>query len=74
MSLITFHRGLIIVAIVFCLGFGAWELSGAFDVTEERSVVLGVTFVLLGIGLAIYLARLSHFLGLGELGDARENP
>lgn len=71
MSLITFHRGLIAVAIVFCLGFGTWQLWGAFDASGERSLLLGVTFVLLGIGLAIYLARLGDFLGMAE---RRENP
>ena len=29
MSLVHFHRFLIATAIVFCLGYGAWELNGA---------------------------------------------
>jgi hypothetical protein len=58
MSLVSFHRGLIVAAIVFCLGYGVWEL-----VREAGSPVVGAVFVVLGVGLGVYLSQLDRFLG-----------
>jgi hypothetical protein len=62
-SLLSFHRGLISVAILFCLGYGTWELLRLTRPGAEGSFILGSVFILLGLGLAFYLARLNHFLG-----------
>lgn len=71
MSLIAFHRGLIAVGIVFCLGFGSRELMRTTDPTVDGSLPLGITFIALGLGLTVYLARLARFLGYEQAGDER---
>jgi hypothetical protein len=68
MSLIPFHRGLITVAIFFCLGYGVWEVVTYARTGAAGSLVVGVVFVLLGIGLAFYLRRLGRFLGYERKG------
>ena len=62
MSLVTFHRFLIATAIVFCLGYGAWELNGA----AGAGFVQGTVFIVLGVALAAYLRHLARFLGYDE--------
>ena len=64
MSLVSFHRFLIVTAIVFCLGYGAWELSAAAD--RAGGSVQGTVFIVLGLGLAVYLRHLGRFLGYEE--------
>jgi hypothetical protein len=66
MSLVSFHRFLIATAIVFCLGFGAWELDAAVDGAGGSAFVLGSVFVVLGLSLAVYLRHLGRFLGYDE--------
>ena len=66
MSLITFHRILIATAILFCVGYGGYELVEFTKMGEMRPLMLGVVFFLLGCGLSYYLWRLSHFLGYRE--------
>lgn len=68
MSLLAFHRGLIAVAILFCLGYGSWELLRLTRPPAEGSFILGTVFILLGMGLAYYLARLNRFLGYENEG------
>lgn len=63
MSLVGFHRFLIVTAILFCLGFGVWELNVAASGGGSGALVLGSVFVLLGVGLVVYLRRLTRFLG-----------
>lgn len=63
MSLVGFHRFLIVTAILFCLGFGVWELNAAAAGDGAQEAVLGSVFLLLGIGLVVYLRRLTRFLG-----------
>jgi hypothetical protein len=70
MSLIDFHRFLIVTAIVFCLGFALWEFSAARSGGGFAAVVLGSVFTLLGLGLVVYLRRLARFLGYDEEGPA----
>ena len=36
MSLLPFHRLLIVVAIIFCAGFAAWELRAFLEGREEE--------------------------------------
>lgn len=70
MSLVPFHRGLITVAIVFCVGYGGWELAAYTRTGAAGSLTLGVVFILLGGALAVYLRRLNRFLGYErENGD-----
>lgn len=63
MSLVGFHRFLIVTAIVFCVGFGLWEFDSAASGGGAGAMVLGSVFTLLGIGLGVYLNRLARFLG-----------
>ena len=64
MSLISFHRFLIATAIVFCFGFGIWELMTWWVGGEPGALTLGSTFIALGGVLTFYLARLRRFLGM----------
>ena len=66
MSLISFHRFLIGSAIVFCLGFAAWELTHFFVVGGTGTLVLGLVFVVFGVLLSVYLKNLRQFLGQEE--------
>lgn len=67
MSLLAFHRVLILVAIAFCLGFSGWELRTAMSPEgAPANVVLAVTFAILAVGLTVYLARLRSILHLED--------
>jgi hypothetical protein len=66
MSLISFHRFLIGTAIAFCFGFAVWELMTWWVGRAPGALFLGVTFLLLGVGLIVYLSRLRRFLGVEE--------
>ncbi|HUF13048.1 MAG TPA: hypothetical protein VMN78_08115 [Longimicrobiales bacterium] len=68
MSLLPFHRLLIVTAIAFCLGFALWLLVHNQPGTFE--VALATAFFVAGGALAYYLMRLRHFLGL-EKDDSR---
>lgn len=72
MSLIPFHRGLISAAIVFCLGYAAWEIIGYARGESGGIPLIGLVFVALGLGLIYYLARLNRFLGY-ESGEADDS-
>ncbi len=62
MSLIGFHRFLIVSAILFCALFAGWEFR-SFTVDGGLSALaLGITFGVLAAGLAYYLANLTRFL------------
>lgn len=67
MSLLSFHRFLILTAIAFCLGFAAWELRAYlhFDGGGSAVVIAGV-FAMLAVGLTAYLVRLRSILGLPD--------
>ena len=67
MSLVAFHRVLILTAIAFCLGFAAWELlaySGGDG--SVGSVLIAALFALLAAGLTVYLVRLRSILQLDD--------
>jgi hypothetical protein len=67
MSLVSFHRFLIATAIVFCLGFGAWEVRAyVLGGAGPGALALGALFGVLGAGLAVYLVRLRSILKLDE--------
>ena len=63
MSLIPFHRGLISAAIVFCFGYGAFEIAEYSSTGRGGSAVMALIFIALGFGLIYYLSRLNRFLG-----------
>lgn len=69
MSLVGFHRALIAVAVVFCLGYGTWELVGAARPGGGGSRIVGGVFLLLAVGLAWYLLRLNRILGYAADDD-----
>ena len=70
MSLIAFHRFLIATGIVFCFGFAIWELMTWWVGRTPGALILGLTFVALGVLLSFYLARLRRILGI----DAADRP
>jgi hypothetical protein len=62
-SLVAFHRVLITAAIVFCFGFAVWEVRVWRATAATGAMALAATFLLLGIGLLLYLRRLNRILG-----------
>ena len=67
MSLIDFHRVLILTAIAFCFGFAGWELRAYLrSGGDGGSVVVAAVFTLLGVVLAVYLVRLRSILRLRD--------
>jgi uncharacterized BrkB/YihY/UPF0761 family membrane protein len=62
MGVISFHRFLISAAILFCLGYGVYELLRYGDGAGTGALITAVVFVTLGAGLGYYLANLSRFL------------
>lgn len=67
MSLLSFHRFLIVTAIAFCLGFAAWELRAYLHLgADSTAVLVAATFALLAIALTAYLVRLRSILGLRD--------
>jgi len=66
LSIISFHRILIAAAILFCAGYGGYELVGFSKDGGTSSLVLGGVFLILAAGLSYYLWRLNRFLGYEE--------
>lgn len=67
MSLLSFHRFLIVTAIAFCLGFAAWELRAYLHFGADGTAVLVAgTFAVLAVALTVYLVRLRSILGLRD--------
>jgi hypothetical protein len=67
MSLVAFHRVLILTAIVFCLGFAAWELRAYLQLEAGGgALALAGLFGGLAVLLAGYLARLRSILRLED--------
>lgn len=62
MGVIGFHRFLISAAILFCLGYGIWEMLRYAEGAGTGAVVTAIVFVLLAAGLGYYLANLGRFL------------
>ena len=63
LSLMNFHRVLIASSILFCWGFGIYEIVRFTTNAETNSVMLGILFVILGCGMLYYLIHLNRFLG-----------
>ena len=66
MSIVAFHRVLIATAILFCAGYGLYELVGFSREGGTGALVLGGVFLILAAGLSYYLWRLNRFLGYEE--------
>jgi len=62
-SLIGFHRLLITAGILFCLGFATWETRAYFRAGGTGTLLMGLAFAVLGVGLILYLRRLNRILG-----------
>lgn len=63
MGVIGFHRFLISAAILFCLGYGVYELLRYGDGSGGVSaLVIAIVFLSFSAGLGYYLANLRRFL------------
>lgn len=63
MGVVGFHRFLISAAILFCFGYGVWELVRyAEDAAGTGALVTAGIFFVLAVGLGYYLANLGRFL------------
>ena len=66
MSLINFHRVLIAAAILFCGGYGVYELSAFNEDGETLSLLMSGFFLACTVGLSYYLWHLKRILGVDE--------
>ena len=66
MSLINFHRVLIAIAILFCAGYGVYELLEFNESGGTGSLLISAFFLVATAGLAYYLWHLKRFLGVDE--------
>jgi len=66
MSIIGFHKVLISVAILFCLGFSFWQGARYAEAGGGSSLVLSLVFGGLTAALVYYLLHLRRFLGREE--------
>jgi hypothetical protein len=64
MSLVPFHRVLIVSAIVFCAGFSALELLAYARGAGTLELVLGIGFAAAAGAFIVYLWHLRRILGL----------
>ncbi|MFW6088460.1 MAG: hypothetical protein ACODAB_01830 [Gemmatimonadota bacterium] len=62
MGVVGFHRFLISAAILFCLGYGVYEIMRYDDGAGNGALVTAVVFAGLAAGLGYYLANLERFL------------
>ena len=62
-SLVAFHRFLIVAAILFCIGYAGWELRLWLEAGEGGAPAMALLFLLLAVALLLYLRRLGRFLG-----------
>ncbi len=66
MSLVSFHRSLILTAIVFCFVYAAWEVHGWTTGGRAGAPLLAAVFGVFGVALTVYLLRLSTILKLED--------
>ena len=66
MSLVSFHRILIAVAILFCAGYGAYEFLAFTRGGGNGPLALSGVFFVFAAALSYYLWRLKRFLGIEE--------
>jgi hypothetical protein len=66
MSIVAFHRVLIVAAMAFCALFAGWEIARYQEDGDVGRLVLAVVFGILAAALVAYLALLKRFLGGGK--------
>ena len=66
MSLIPFHRLLIVTAIVFCAGFAIWEVLAFRRSGAVSALLIALAFGVAAGVLGYYLRHLPRFLGLSR--------
>ena len=66
MSLVNFHRVLIAAAILFCGGYGAYELLAFTRGGGNGPLVISGVFLVFAAGLTYYLWHLKRFLGVDD--------
>jgi hypothetical protein len=66
MNLVTFHRVLIATAILFCAGYGVWEIVGYTRGTGTAHLLIGLAALAAAALLLFYLRRLRRFLNLRD--------
>ena len=64
MQLIWFHRVLIGAAVIFFLGFAAWEFANYRDGGGSTALFLSIGSLVAAVVLGIYLKRLKSILKL----------
>ncbi len=62
MGIIGFHKFLISVAILFCLGYAGWEFAAYTNGSGAGALVIALIFATLSIALGVYLANLNRIL------------
>jgi hydrogenase-4 membrane subunit HyfE len=65
-SLVGFHRSLIVTAIAFCFVYAGWETRAWLATGQSGVPMLAAAFGLLGLGLIVYLTRLRAILKLED--------
>lgn len=66
MSLVHFHRFLIVCGILFCAGYAGWEVRSFLRSGSLAALALVVAFGGLAVLLGVYLWQLNRWLGYGE--------
>lgn len=72
MSLIHFHRFLIVCGILFCLGYAGWEVNAFLTTASTGSLLLAIAFALLAALLGVYLWQLNRWLGYEKSSEGSE--
>jgi len=65
-SLVSFHRSLILTAIAFCFMYAGWEGRAWLGDGRMGSAWMAGISAVLGIALTVYLIRLSAILKLED--------
>jgi hypothetical protein len=66
MNLVTFHRVLISAAILFFIGYGAWEVAAYMRGGGTSRMLFGLASFAAAALLVFYFKRLRRFLGLRD--------
>jgi len=66
MSLVHFHRFLIVCGILFCAGYAGWEVRSFLRGGSPGALALVGAFAVLTVILSVYLWRLERWLGYDD--------
>ncbi len=72
MSLLAFHRILIGVAVLFCFGYGIWEIAAPGRPAGAGSPVVGALFLVFAAAFGAYFVRMARVIRLGGSGGGDE--